>query len=593
MTTYAFTLGVNHYEPPIDTLKCAERDARELAGLLKHQFGFEAEYLEERNAEDIESRIGALAERLRPGDQFLFYFSGHGKAQGDDMYFLLPRCRLAGLVASGGATPGVLSFRSLDSLTSGSTWRQVQRVFILDACRAPLIPPKGAGERPAFQGNHLLRCGPVSKSREQVHSPKTILNSCADGACALELPDRGYGIFTAALMGSLKDSLAGGGEIRLDAAYVEAIGRRMTELAYHNGVSGVAQSPEFIGIDIVLRPPAPWLAAPATGRALDERLWRLALAKGTVAAFETYVREAPDDAAHIDAALERIEALHQPPEVPGPEVVVVAPPAPPAATPVPERQRPGRVFRDADWAPEMVVLPRGSFMMGSPPDEIDRQPSEGPPHTVEITYAMALGRYAVTFEEFDRYARDAGITVPSDQNWGRGRRPVINVGWGEARAYIEWLNEKLGLTGRPDRYRLPSEAEWEYAARAGTTGPYSFEGLINAKKANYDARQSYEGSPVGEYRSKTVEVGTLPANPWGLHEVHGNVWEWVEDRWHGDYQGAPTDGSAWVSGQEKDRVLRGGSWGGYPRFLRSANRGRVSQDSRVDVGFRLARMLPE
>ena len=252
----------------------------------------------------------------------------------------------------------------------------------------------------------------------------------------------------------------------------------------------------------------------------------------------------------------------------------------------------GQVFRDADWAPEMVVLPKGSFMMGSPYDEEGRSRHEGPQHRVEIGHSLAIGKYAVTFDEYDHYARETGLALPGDAGWGRGRRPVINVSWGEAQIYIEWLNEKLGLTGRPDAYRLPSEAEWEYACRAGTTGPFSFNGLITPRKANYDSTQSYGGSPMSEMRGKTVEVGSLPANPWGLHEMHGNVWEWVEDCWHYDYEGAPTDGQVWVGGDCSFRAVRGGSWNYDPRGLRAAIRYDVAPGDRYyDLGFRVARTV--
>jgi formylglycine-generating enzyme required for sulfatase activity len=168
---------------------------------------------------------------------------------------------------------------------------------------------------------------------------------------------------------------------------------------------------------------------------------------------------------------------------------------------------------------------------------------------------------------------------------------VVGVSWRDAIAYCEWLTKETG-----QRYRLPSEAEWEYACRAGTETPFSFGATITTDQANYDGNYTYGAGRKGSYRERTTEVGTFPANPWGLYDLHGNVWEWVEDVWHDTYQGAPADGSAWTDGKGKEssraRVLRGGSWGGNPRFLRSARRYGDGPDLRGDDnGFRVARTL--
>jgi len=254
-----------------------------------------------------------------------------------------------------------------------------------------------------------------------------------------------------------------------------------------------------------------------------------------------------------------------------------------------ERIHPGRIFRDADWAPEMVVLPRGRFLMGSPADEDDRSQDENSQHEVVIAYPLALGMYAVTNGEYRRFKPE----YDSGEDFNDERQPVVNVSWEDAQDYIAWLNRQLGLEGRKDGYRLPSESEWEYGCRAGTTGPFSFAGLITSEKANYDATESYAGSPKGERRGKTVKVGSLPANPWGLFEMHGNVREWVEDCWHSNYRRPPTDGSAWTSGCIKGgRVHRGGSWFIVPWYLRSADRNWSAPASRNNgTGLRLARRV--
>ncbi len=255
-----------------------------------------------------------------------------------------------------------------------------------------------------------------------------------------------------------------------------------------------------------------------------------------------------------------------------------------------EAMRPGRGFRDCPECPEMVVVPAGSFTMGSPSSEEGRWDDEGPQHRVTIAAPFAVGKYEVTFAEWDACvaAGGCGGYRPDDRGWGRGQRPVIHVSWDDAKAYVRWLSRKTG-----ERYRLLSEAEWEYAARAGTTGPFHFGSTISTDQANYDGNDTYGSGRKGVDRERTVPVGSFPANGFGLHDVHGNVWEWVEDCWHGSYAGAPADGSAWVSGGDcGQRVLRGGSWSVNPRYLRSAYRDRYSiEDRYYNHGFRVSRTL--
>ena len=250
---------------------------------------------------------------------------------------------------------------------------------------------------------------------------------------------------------------------------------------------------------------------------------------------------------------------------------------------------PGEVFRDCDVCPEMVVLPSGSFQMGSPWSEADRNDNEGPVRRVRIGYAFAVGKYEVTFAEWDACVSEGGCggRRPSDVGWGRGKRPVINVSWEDAKGYVDWLSRKTGK-----EYRLLSESEWEYAARAGTAGPFHTGGTISTDQANYDGNYIYGGGVEGVYRRKTVPVGSFGSNGFGLHDMHGNVSEWVEDCWKGSYAGAPSDGSARKSGNCSSQVLRGGSWSNDPGNLRSANRFRNSTGLRYGSdGFRVTRTL--
>ena len=252
----------------------------------------------------------------------------------------------------------------------------------------------------------------------------------------------------------------------------------------------------------------------------------------------------------------------------------------------------GQRFRDCADCPAMVVVPSGSFRMGSPSHEEGRFSNEGPVHQVWIAKPFAVGVYEVTFAEWDACvaAGGCGGYRPVDSGWGRGRRPVINVSWADAQSYVEWLSVRTG-----HRYRLLSESEWEYAARAGTTGPFHTGSTISTDQANYDGTRSYPDgadNPNGVSRRQTLPVGSFPANGFGLHDVHGNVYEWVQDCWNASYRGAPSDESAWESGNCSRRVLRGGSWSDDPRDLRSADRNGYDSGNRFSYdGFRVARTL--
>ncbi len=235
------------------------------------------------------------------------------------------------------------------------------------------------------------------------------------------------------------------------------------------------------------------------------------------------------------------------------------------------------VFKDCDICPEMVVVPAGSFTMGSAEYESDPRNNQGPQHEVAIARAFAIGKYEVTFNEWDSCLADGKCRghYPLDHGWGRGRHPVIMVSWDDAKAYTEWLAMKTG-----ERYRLPTEAEWEYAARANTFSPYASAGGISTNHANF-----------GPGITKTAEVGLFPANAWGLHDMQGNVWEWVEDDWHPTYDGAPPDGSVWSGGTAtQNRVLRGGGWDSaqteFSLFSRMSNRFDVRN---ANTGFRIAK----
>ncbi len=251
---------------------------------------------------------------------------------------------------------------------------------------------------------------------------------------------------------------------------------------------------------------------------------------------------------------------------------------------------PGESFRDCDTCPLMVSVPAGSFSMGAPESEPHSRSNERPQRTVSVP-AFAVGAYEVTFAEWDRCVAEGGCGgySPHDGGWGRDDRPVINVSWDDAQLYVAWLSRETGQT-----YRLPTEAEWEYAARAGTTTPFHTGGTISSQQANFDGQHGYPlgSNGGGLYRGQTVPVGSFAPNAFGLHDVHGNVNEWVQDC-YGSYWNAPRDGRASEGGDCSVRVVRGGTWHYYPWGLRSAARfGTSTAPLRSDgLGFRVVRTL--
>jgi formylglycine-generating enzyme required for sulfatase activity len=255
-------------------------------------------------------------------------------------------------------------------------------------------------------------------------------------------------------------------------------------------------------------------------------------------------------------------------------------PAPPPASSAPSEPlrsdaKSGDFFRDCEGCGEMVVVPAGAFDMGSSTEY------ENPMHRVTFAKPFAIGRHEVTFDEWDRCVEDKDCEAqPDDRGWGRGDRPVINVSFDDAKDFTKWLSQKTGQT-----YRLPSEAEWEYAARAETTTAYWWGRDVGSRQAN--CRECNTGSG-----QQTSPVGSYKANAFGLYDTAGSAAEWVEDCWNDNYRSAPKDGSAWTAGQCRLRVLRGGAYDSQAKSVRSSARFRYDTDVRHPAsGFRVVREL--
>ncbi|USR92720.1 formylglycine-generating enzyme family protein [Phormidium yuhuli AB48] len=235
----------------------------------------------------------------------------------------------------------------------------------------------------------------------------------------------------------------------------------------------------------------------------------------------------------------------------------------------------------------MVFVPGGKFMMGSPDDEPGNNDDEKPQHEVEVS-PFYLGKYPVTQAQWRAVAALPQVEralKPEPSHFKGANRPVERVSWHDA---VEFCRRLSRHSGRD--YRLPSEAEWEYACRAGTTTPFYFGDALSSELANYNGNATYGEGPEGEYREETKDVGSFPANGFGFYDMHGNVWEWCADDWHDNYDGAPNDGSAWVDENPTKikRVLRGGAWYVNPKNCRSAIRVDFSPVSAIDViGFRV------
>ena len=242
---------------------------------------------------------------------------------------------------------------------------------------------------------------------------------------------------------------------------------------------------------------------------------------------------------------------------------------------------------------DMVLVPAGTFIMGSPDNEPERRESEGPQHGVTLLRSFFMGRYPVTQAQWRAVAALEKVEIDLDSapsNFKGANLPVEQVSWYEAGEFCERLKKH---SKRP--YRLPSEAEWEYACRAGTTTPFAFGKTLTTDAANYNGDYMYNNGPKGEYRKQTTPIDKFgSANAFGLCDMHGNVDEWCADHWHGNYESAPIDGSAWLTADEASRrVLRGGSWYNIPRNCRSATRIFITPDNRnYRIGFRVCCLAP-
>ena len=580
----ALVIGNDAYRE-LPVLKKAVADAESFAAVLEEK-GYEVILRRDLTRQQMDGAAAAFIERIEPGDTAVFVYSGHGWSDGAQNF----------LVGTDAPKTGSQEFLARISIPLRNGVNGVLdemerkgaglKVAIIDACRDNPFVSSVAG-RSIGLGRGLSRVEPPSGTFVvfSADAGQTALDRLSDADTA---PNS---VFTRSFLPLIRADRPLLDAIKTAQTNVNRLARAVSHdqrPAYYDAVLGTACLSERCRGIAVAPDDTPDESSPSTAIAAD---YALAAQIGTEAAWDAFLSkyaDRPDDF-YVKLAREARQKL----------AVGIAPPEP--EPPVceggviakiadePRCLRPGDAFRDCDQCPEMVVIQAGSFMMGSPENEAERSGDENPQHRVTIAAPFAVAKFEVTFDDWDACVAGGGCDGyrPDDAGWGRGDRPAIYVSWDDAKAYVAWLARSTG-----GDYRLLTEAEWEYAARAGATTPFSTGGAITTDQANFNGNYTYGGSREGVYREKTVAVGTFRANYFGLHDVHGNVWEWVEDCHHDSYNGAPSDGSAWTTGSCEYRVLRGGSWSSYPSNLRSANRSSNSSRVRyIFLGFRVARTL--
>jgi formylglycine-generating enzyme required for sulfatase activity len=532
------------------------RDAEAVSALLRTA-GFDAvEVRTDLRAAAMRRALSDFSDRVTGADIAVVFYAGHG-IEVDGVNYLIPVD--AALERDIHVKDETIPLERVTEIIDGA---KRLRLVILDACRDnPFVRTMKRSGRSVGRG--LARVDLASSDTLIAFAAKHG-STVADGAAA-------NSPYTAALV---KHLATPGLDLRLAFGRVrdevlKATGNRQEPFLY--GSLGGAE------ITLVAAAPTPVVVAPPQAQPGDaERAWAMAKDSTSIPVLEAFRRQYGAFNVFYDRLAEaRIEELRR---------LQLAKAEEDRKRADADLWRPGRVFRDCPDCPEMVVVPAGSFTMGSPEIEDGRdtwlKQWESPQHLATIPKPFAVGKFEVTFGEWDACVAAGGCkNRPGDEGWGRGRRPVFNVSWNDVtNEFLPWLSGRSGKG-----YRLLSEAEWEYAARAGTTTRYSFGDSISTSQARYSA-------------DRTVEVGSFPSNRFGLHDMHGNVLEWVQDCFHDEptnpasYRGAPTDGSAWTAGPCSSRGTRGGSFQAGAIRVRSAMRNGHSPSSRTrEVGFRVAR----
>jgi formylglycine-generating enzyme required for sulfatase activity len=585
-------------------LQKAVNDAQAVGDALA-RLGFQVIRGSNLSRQGMIDKLAELTARLEPGDTTALFYAGHGVAIGGVNY-LVPSDVPAVTPDSESRVRGA-SISEPDLVAELQAKGVQVALVVLDACRDNPFPRSATrsigNTRGLIEGSpargiftiYSAGIGQTALDRLELHDANP--NSVFTRVFVEELAKPGADL--AGLAIEVREKVA---RLALQAKndFGQAEPHEQTPAYYDQTIGGrIFIAGRAIGVEPGAAQPS--VVQPAADPAAQA--WAVTQNATSIAALEDFVRQF-GSTIYGSMARARLEELQKS------KVAAVAPPVAPAGPSAPCGSavtvslsraaaplsaagecvlKPKDSFKECAACPEMVVVPAGTFTMGSPTTELGRSDNEGPQHDVVFKRPFAVGKFAVTFAEWDACAADGGCNgyKPDDQGWGRGRRPAINVSSNDAKAYLAWLSKKTGKT-----YRLLSEAEREYGARAGTWTPFWWGSSASTQHANYLGLLTYNGGPKGEFRARTVAVDSFEPNPFGIYQVHGNVWEWVDDCVHVTYHDAPVDGVAWTAGCDDLRVIRGGSWTDAPFNIRSAVRNWTSRDRRKEtIGFRVARTL--
>jgi formylglycine-generating enzyme required for sulfatase activity len=582
----ALVVGIGEYQH-LSTLDNPVRDAKAIAAALKAH-GFDVSDYYNLDRADLLDALETFKREAAEAEVALIYYAGHGMEVGRKNIIAPTDME----IECGNKT--TLRAVELDQLFAAASEAPAQ-IVLLDACRNdpfPQCPTRGADTGGGFRG--------LSRVTEEDRS-LLIANATLSGKLAADGESGQHSPFAKALLANfqqyprtpIRDLL----DLTAKEVRVATLGAQVPEITTQGGAPLVCLDVTGCGM------PAPSLGAEGT---IDDPN-AIADARAILAQLG-FASDASrgEGASDLADAIKRFQAKAGLPEdgkltptlltilrVSKTQVAALpVPPKPGTAVPGlgagPLEHDVGSAFKDCDSCPEMVVVPAGRFLMGAAKEEKGHQPAEEPQREVVVPAPFAVSKTEVTFDEWETCGLEGGCahSRPEDSGWGRGRRPVIYVSYDDAKAYVEWLRQKTGKA-----YRLLSEAEWEFAARGGTSTPFAGGDTLAPTQANFDASSSTTNKRPGEYQGTTVEAGTFPPNPYGLHDMEGNVFEWVEDCWNKTHAGAPADTSP-RGGDCTRRVAKGGAWYYEADFARPSARMSFPKGARHNViGFRVARPL--
>jgi formylglycine-generating enzyme required for sulfatase activity len=578
----ALVLGISDYKH-LSSLINPVPDAKAIAAALK-EHGFEVSEHYNLDRADLLDALEAFRRQAGDAEVALVYYAGHGmEIEGKNV------------VAPTDMEIECENKTSVRSVEADQLFAAVgpapQQIVLLDACRNnpfPQCPTRSLASGGGFRG--------FSRQTEEDRS-LLIATSALSGQLAADGDTGDHSPFAKSLLKNFEENprlfLRDVLELTAKDVRVASRGAQVPEITTRGGSPRVCLDATGCGATPVALPAEGVLndaGAVDETRDILKQLGFIDTTRGGDATLEDAIKRfqakagitpdgqiTPSLLAVLRATRTQVAAL----PVPGKPVV-------PGISAGPLEHEVGSTFKDCENCPEMVVVPAGRFLMGASKGEKGRQAAEEPQHEVTVAAPFAISEFEITFDEWEACALEGGCANyrPQDSGWGRGRRPVIYVSYDDAKAYIEWLRQKSGKA-----YRLPSEAEWEFAARGGTSTPFAGGETLAPTQANFDASNLPGTRKQGSYHGTTVEVGTFPANPYGLHDMEGNVFEWVEDCANKNHAGAPADASP-RGGDCSRRVAKGGAWYYEAEFARPSARMSFPKGSRLNViGFRVARPL--